>query len=346
MGERRKVGKKQLERILRRHYMWLREEEGGERAELRNCNLRDADLSGVDLSGAVLEFAELDGADLSNAQLFRAFLRGVRLCKAKVSDANLCEADLSFALLNDADLRGAKLTNSNLGNTYLRGANLEWAGLIGAKLPRADLVDAYLRRADLSSSYLRDSKLWGADLSDADLSDADLCGADLSGAVLTDTRWNSRTRLANVILDDAILPPGFPVPGATPNEVKSNRIAAPQTLITFPEPPASLPERVRQALRDILTGPRKQGDGRYGLRVLRLFVQLGSLRATGNGDNRTSGKVIERLEKKLGIDLKIPPQERGPACVAVPTDDARVIVGWLDQHRELLAAIDVDAPNI
>ena len=53
---------KQLQEIVRKHGAWLRDEEGGERA-----NLRDANLYGADLYGANLYGADLYGANLSVA---------------------------------------------------------------------------------------------------------------------------------------------------------------------------------------------------------------------------------------------------------------------------------------
>ena len=45
-----KISAKKLQEIIKSHGRWLRNEEGGERA-----NLRSADLSGADLSGADLD---------------------------------------------------------------------------------------------------------------------------------------------------------------------------------------------------------------------------------------------------------------------------------------------------
>ena len=44
------------------HLKWLRDEEGGERANLRDADLRDADLRGANLSWADLSGADLDFA--------------------------------------------------------------------------------------------------------------------------------------------------------------------------------------------------------------------------------------------------------------------------------------------
>ena len=48
-----------LEKILEKHEMWLKGEEGGERADLRNAYLWNANLIGANLS-----YADLSGADL------------------------------------------------------------------------------------------------------------------------------------------------------------------------------------------------------------------------------------------------------------------------------------------
>ncbi len=139
-----KISAKKLQEIIKSHGRWLRNEEGGERANLSGANLRSANLS-----SAYLRSADLSGANLSGANLRSADLRS-----ANLSGANLCSADLS-----GANLSGANLRSANLSSAYLRSADLSGANLSGANLRSADL-----RSANLS----------GANLSDADLSDADL----------------------------------------------------------------------------------------------------------------------------------------------------------------------------
>ena len=100
-----KISAEKLQEIIESHGRWLRNAEGGERADLRSADLSDAYLSGADLSGANLGGAYLSGANLRSADL---------------SGANLRSADLSGANLGGADLSGA-----NLGGAYLSGANLD-----------------------------------------------------------------------------------------------------------------------------------------------------------------------------------------------------------------------------
>ena len=88
-----------LKKILEKHEMWLKGEEGRERADLRYTDLSGADLTGVDL-----RYANLRGTDLRYANL---------------RYANLSDADLRKADLRCADLRGV-----NLGGADLRGVNL------------------------------------------------------------------------------------------------------------------------------------------------------------------------------------------------------------------------------
>lgn len=56
-----------LKEIIRKHGMWFRGENGGQRASLRGVNLREANLCEADLRGADLRGANLGGADLSEA---------------------------------------------------------------------------------------------------------------------------------------------------------------------------------------------------------------------------------------------------------------------------------------
>ena len=90
----KKITKRELKEILRKHQLWLNEEPDGERANLTEADLTEADLSYANLSGA-----DLFGANLSYANLIIANL----------SEANLSGADLSGAYLFRADLSGADL---------------------------------------------------------------------------------------------------------------------------------------------------------------------------------------------------------------------------------------------
>lgn len=64
----------ELQEVLKKHGMWLNDEEGGERANLYdanlyNANLCDANLFGANLFGANLRGANLRGANLCGADL-------------------------------------------------------------------------------------------------------------------------------------------------------------------------------------------------------------------------------------------------------------------------------------
>jgi hypothetical protein len=82
----------ELDIIVKKHGKWLRNEEGGECADLQ-CE----DLQGVFLYGANLQCANLQGANLRGANLQCANLRG----------ANLQCANLQCASLHGANLHGA-----------------------------------------------------------------------------------------------------------------------------------------------------------------------------------------------------------------------------------------------
>ena len=89
----RELTKEEIE-VLQRHAKWLKNEEGGEKANLWGADLRDANLRDANLRDADLRGADLRDADLRDADLW---------------GANLRDADLWGADLRDADLRGADL---------------------------------------------------------------------------------------------------------------------------------------------------------------------------------------------------------------------------------------------
>ena len=73
----------ELKKIIEKHKKWLKNQEGGERADLRGANLCGANLCGANLCGADLCDANLRGADLCDADLRGANLRGANLYDAK-----------------------------------------------------------------------------------------------------------------------------------------------------------------------------------------------------------------------------------------------------------------------
>ena len=177
-----------LNEILQKHEMWLKGEEGRERADLRYTDLSGADLTGVDLRyanlrGTDLRYANLRYANLSDADLRNTDLRYADLWNANLRYVNLSDADLRNTDLSDTDLSGANLRNANLRNTNLRNANLRNTNLRNANLEGADLWNADLINANLS--YV--------DLSDADLRGVNLRGADLRGVNLRGIKTNIYT---------------------------------------------------------------------------------------------------------------------------------------------------------
>ena len=129
MGSFRSISRDELNNILKKHAIWLDNEPGGERANLRGADLREADLSCANLSCANLSCANLGWANLCRADLRKADLSGAYLTEANLSEADLRKVDLSGA--------------------YLIGAHLSRANLIGANLSRADLREADLYKAKL-----------------------------------------------------------------------------------------------------------------------------------------------------------------------------------------------------
>ena len=94
----KKISYTELKATIYKHAKWVRGEDGGERADLRNADLCSASLCDADLRGA----------DLCDANLCGTNLRG----------ADLCDADLYGANLRSANLRGAKNTDKTAWDAY------------------------------------------------------------------------------------------------------------------------------------------------------------------------------------------------------------------------------------
>lgn len=119
--------KEKLKEALRKHKLWLDNETGGERADLRFEELKGINLSGVDLRKANLFGADLQGANL----------RG----------ADLDETNLWLTDLRGADLRGANITAKTL---------FELTKMDGAKMYQQDVDKAVLTEEQRESIAITD----------------------------------------------------------------------------------------------------------------------------------------------------------------------------------------------
>ena len=84
-----KLSTEKLQEIIESHGKWLRNEDGGQGANLQDANLQDANLRGANLRGADLRGANLQDANLQDANLRGADLRGANLQCANLRGANL-----------------------------------------------------------------------------------------------------------------------------------------------------------------------------------------------------------------------------------------------------------------
>ena len=112
-----KITTEELKKVLKLHEKWLRDEKGGERANLSGANLSGADLRGAKLSGAKLSGAYLSGADLRDANLRDADLCGADLRDAKLSGAKNIPAHVEAVtsiLPDEGDVIGWKKLRNNL----------------------------------------------------------------------------------------------------------------------------------------------------------------------------------------------------------------------------------------
>ena len=124
-----KMEQTKLNEILRKHKLWLEDDEKGERANLQDANLQNADLEGVNLQDANLQNANLKGSNLQDADLQNADLKGSNLQNAYLQDAYLQDVYLQGADLQNADLKGSDLQDADLQRANLQGADLDFSCL-------------------------------------------------------------------------------------------------------------------------------------------------------------------------------------------------------------------------
>ena len=100
-----------VNRALRLHLKWLRNEKHGKRLTIGFAISLKINWSKINLSSANLSSADLSSADLRSADLSSADLRSADLSSADLRWADLSSADLRWADLSSADLRWASTIN-------------------------------------------------------------------------------------------------------------------------------------------------------------------------------------------------------------------------------------------
>lgn len=113
-----RITQEKLKEIIASHGKWLKGENGGKSADLRNADLRYASLGGANLDCAKLYGADLRGAVLRNAKLYGADLNDAKLSNADLRVADLCDATLSGASLSKTYYQIVRIGSRNATTTY------------------------------------------------------------------------------------------------------------------------------------------------------------------------------------------------------------------------------------
>lgn len=122
----RDISKYELEKILKKHYLWLKDKNDGERADLgeiklENMNLKGYCLSNIDFSWSDLIDLNLEEADLENSSFSNSYFSNCSLKNSILKNADLSGANFRFCDLSNSDIRGTNLENSNLEYATLDG---------------------------------------------------------------------------------------------------------------------------------------------------------------------------------------------------------------------------------
>jgi Pentapeptide repeats (9 copies)/Pentapeptide repeats (8 copies) len=170
---------KELDHIIKQHFLWLQDKRKGKQADLSWCKLgrlcipKDTDLRYALMIGTDLSGLHLEGVALSRADLAQAVFR-----KAKLTDMNLYESRLTSATFDQAQLR----------NITFREGRMENASFFKASMCNVQFLHADLRLTVFNAARVESSKL----------SSCDCTGCNFTGAKLVDDTIIKSTTLQQV----------------------------------------------------------------------------------------------------------------------------------------------------
>ena len=130
----RELSQKEIDLICAKHVLWLYDE-GGERANLSNCVLRNLNLNGKDLSfsvccSAVFENCDLhsttfEKTDIDNSEFLNCNMQDTYFERTKLVNTVLENCNISDSIINDSRLTNTVMRDCNLDNTNPKGCDLE-----------------------------------------------------------------------------------------------------------------------------------------------------------------------------------------------------------------------------
>lgn len=184
----KKLTQQEVNKIVAKHQKWLRDEEGGERADFSNTDLSYIDFSYRNLSRSIFYHANLYKTNFYKADLSRSNLCGADFSKAYLSRSNLAGSIISYANFSYASLFKANISCVTfykviIYNTCLNGANFSYSSFQNINFNKANLFGA-----NLSNTVILDS-----DLSEVNLSFANLANANLSHSELKNIKYDENT---------------------------------------------------------------------------------------------------------------------------------------------------------
>ncbi len=174
------ITRKEFDKKMELHRLWVDEIEGGEMASFSGEHFAEEfDMSGMDLRYV----------DFTNAYLYHANLSG----------SDLKGADFSGAYMPGANLNEAKINSTNFKKAYMKGATLTGAEINHSSFEGAELYEAYFRNAAISHTHMDGTKMVRAVITDASLNVVLMGGADLSGASFGGSKLGHvNMRMANI----------------------------------------------------------------------------------------------------------------------------------------------------
>lgn len=99
----------ELNILLEKHGKWLRNEDGGEQADLAGADLSFLDLSGREINYIVIDHARFFSANLENCRMSHVFGRPADFSYANLRGAKIIDSALELSIFHRCDLRDAEI---------------------------------------------------------------------------------------------------------------------------------------------------------------------------------------------------------------------------------------------